>query len=258
MVLVNCSLSSLGGTLLPIMLSVFHTYWYCRRVTQKTGRLTSAEVGRLTHLGGSGPHFDTGRVTVNYLDPSSDDPVAGHGTHYSVTLDGPELVEFTMRRPTEASPRLTRRLVRDAPVDAIAELARRESMSDGQAAMNQYLLDLEGIPFTQQDGSVVPFRMDGVRRFANTAWSEFKRPGRAGRPDVEYAALAAEYIQECREHGGRGAAISVADRHGLSPATMRNLLHEATRRGLKTKAAPGMAGGDLTQKAIDLLSQSTA
>ena len=87
-------------------------------MTRKTAQLSAATVDRLKHLASSGPD-PLGRVTLTYLDPSAPHP-QGHGMHYEVTLDGIELVEFSIRRATPESPRLTRTLVRNAPVEAIA------------------------------------------------------------------------------------------------------------------------------------------
>lgn len=231
-------------------------------MTQKTGRLpglTSEAADRLVQIGASGPNFENGRTRVIFLDPSTDDPVSGVGIAYEVTMDGPELEEFTVRRAGPDAPRLTRRLVRDAPVDAIAERARQLQRSEAVLALDQYMIErLEGVPIRQQDGTEVVLQMPGVHKHLRTAWSDFKRPGRRGRPDIEYALIAAEYVDEVFRNGGLGAAKRVAEAHDLSPATIRNLLYEATRRGFKTPAAPGMAGGKLTGKAIELLCEMNA
>ena len=232
---------------------MFHAGWYCPRVTQKRGKLTAESVDGLQSVVRS-ISFETGRSPTTYLDSSTDDPVAGVGIHYVVTLDGAELEEFTVRRSGVDAPRLTRRLLRDAPVDSIAERARRELRSESSQALSEYMLDnLEGIPVTQQDGSVLPFRMQGIRKHVGTDWTGFKRPGKAGRPDIEYAEIAESYVQECEENGGNGAAKRVAASKHLNQKTVLNLLNEAVRRGLKTPAPPGKAGGQLTLKAIGLL-----
>ena len=226
---------------------VRHAHWYCLSVTQKTEQLTSQGVGRLKPLATS-TSYKSGISTIGYLDETT----PGAGIVYEVTLDGTELEQFTVRRYNAMSPRLTRRLVRDAPVDAIAVLARR-ALADAKD-VSQYMLDLlEGVPLTRQDGSTAPFEMPGLHKFAAVRWSDFKRPGRAGRSDLEYASLAREYVDETRVAGGRGAARRVANRHNLSVSQVRNLLYEAKRRKLKTGAAPGVAGGKLTEKALALL-----
>jgi hypothetical protein len=227
------------------LLIVFHTDWYCRCVEHKTEQLTGRLVGRLKNLTTS-TSYETGRAIVTYLDET--------GIVYEVTLDGVELEQFTMRRYDASSPRLTRRLVHAAPVDAIAAIARKELAAS--VAVSQYVLDnREGVPITRQDGTTTPFDMPGLRKFVQTVWSDFKRPGRAGRSDVDYALLAREYVDEVRERGGLGAAKRVSASHNLSVSQIRNVLYEAQRRGLKTPAARGMAGGQLTEKALRLLAE---
>jgi hypothetical protein len=216
-------------------------------VTQKTEQLTSQRVGRLKPLSTS-TGYESGIATSSYLDESA----PGAGIVYEVTLDGTELEQFAVRRYSATSPRLTRRLVRDAPVDAIAVLARH-ALAEA-VGVSQYMLDhLEGVQLTRQDGSTAPLEMPGLHKFVAVEWGDFKRPGRAGRSDLEYASLAREYADEVRLAGGRGAAKRVAERHYLSVSQVRNLLYEAKRRKLKTGAAPGVAGGKLTEKALALL-----
>jgi hypothetical protein len=77
-----------------------------------------------------------------------------------------------------------------------------------------------------------------------------KRPGRVGRDDVEYARVAAAYVAAL---GSRAPVRRVAEKLGLLPETVRDLLHEARRRGLLTKLGRGKAGGTLTEKALNLL-----
>lgn len=241
------------------MSSVFHTMWYCRRVEQKTVPLKAQSVGRLVNVGTSS-NYETGQVNVTYLDPSTKNPVAGHGIHYGVTLDGAELIEFVVRRASAESPRLTRRLIHGAPVEAIADRAKAEVRSAQFAAMNQWMLDtFEGVPLMRQDGTVAPFSMPGVRKLAQTAWGDFKRPGRAGRNEIEYAVLAAEYVELVNEGHGRNVNKILGERHHLSASQVTNLIRRATELDLKDKPPiPGRAGGELTQKAMDLLSEGAA
>ncbi len=98
---------------------------------------------------------------------------------------------------------------------------------------------------------------------SRTGWGQIvtdkRRPGRSGRPDFFYAQVAAEYVQLLDEPGAKPVK-ALAERNQLGESTVRNLLYEARtrRRGpLLTKAPPGRAGGELTQKAISLLRKGT-
>jgi hypothetical protein len=79
-----------------------------------------------------------------------------------------------------------------------------------------------------------------------------KRPGSVGRPDIEYAALAALYVAEV-DNGNRNATSAVADQLGYGLRSVGNWLREARRRELLTDPPPGRAGGSLTPKAKQLL-----
>jgi hypothetical protein len=76
------------------------------------------------------------------------------------------------------------------------------------------------------------------------------RPGRRGRSDASYASLAAAYVERLES---RAPVADLAAAWDYSDSRVRNLLHEARRRGLLTRPAPGKSGGQLTKKAIDLL-----
>lgn len=78
------------------------------------------------------------------------------------------------------------------------------------------------------------------------------RRGRAGRPDSDYALLAAEYVRQL-ESGERRPAHALADEFGGSASLWANRISEARKRGLLTETSRGRAGGALTDKAVDLL-----
>jgi hypothetical protein len=69
--------------------------------------------------------------------------------------------------------------------------------------------------------------------------------------DLFFAQWAARYVNE--QQRGHKPVVVLAEAHCLSPATIRNYLQQARDRGLLTEAPPGRAGGDLTDKARDLL-----
>ncbi len=76
------------------------------------------------------------------------------------------------------------------------------------------------------------------------------RPGRRGRGDGYYAEVAAAYVSRL---DSSSALADLADELALSPSQARNLLYAARRKGLLTEAPGGKAGGQLTDKAKDLL-----
>ena len=78
------------------------------------------------------------------------------------------------------------------------------------------------------------------------------RTGRRGRPPAAYAALAARYVELLKE--GRGLPDLARDLN-LSASQVRNLLYTARQKGLLTEAPRGKAGGRLTEKAEQLLTQ---
>lgn len=79
-----------------------------------------------------------------------------------------------------------------------------------------------------------------------------RRPGRAGRGDYEYAALAAEYVDLCTA-GDRSPVKTMAERHAFSRSQINNLISEARRRELLTREGAGRVGGSLTRKAMEVL-----
>lgn len=82
-------------------------------------------------------------------------------------------------------------------------------------------------------------------------WEQQPHPGRAGHPDLEYALLAAKYVElvQTSEHPVR----DLAKAEGRSEPRIRGLLTAARSRGLLTAAPSGRAGGELTDKAKALL-----
>jgi hypothetical protein len=80
-----------------------------------------------------------------------------------------------------------------------------------------------------------------------------RRPGRQGRPDRDYAVLAAAYVAAVKERCPNPVARTAQAMH-IAPATARNGLSEARRRGLlETPPVRNRAGGQLTPRALLLL-----
>jgi hypothetical protein len=77
--------------------------------------------------------------------------------------------------------------------------------------------------------------------------------GRGRRTDRDFAELAMEYVMLIQE-GDRSPAKTISERTGGgSPAVWANRISEARKRGLLTEVRPGQSGGELTEKAHELL-----
>jgi len=88
----------------------------------------------------------------------------------------------------------------------------------------------------------------------STEAAEFRsnpRPGKVGRPDIFYARVAAKYVglRETSSSPTKDLAVYLY----VSQSQARDLIHEARHRRLLTKTKRGVAGGELTPKARDLL-----
>lgn len=123
---------------------------------------------------------------------------------------------------------LTARFLRRIPVGEITRFAH----SDFVAATNSQLL-------------VTP------PRWAKSAVRQPAQPGRAGRDDIYYLVWAARYAEVVA--GTQTPILSLSKKHKADPARVRDLIHEARRRGLLTPGVRGRAGGSLTNKAKELL-----
>jgi len=89
-------------------------------------------------------------------------------------------------------------------------------------------------------------------RFTETPKLKPRRPGRRGRGDTEYAKFAAAYVTILAE-GNRAPIKELAARMHLGRESVRQLVHDARDRKLLTRTRSGRAGGELTDKARDLL-----
>jgi hypothetical protein len=80
---------------------------------------------------------------------------------------------------------------------------------------------------------------------------QHRRPGRKGRPDVEYADIARRYVGFLSTSSKPIEAL--AEDMSIGKSSASSYVHEARRRGLLTRTSQGTAGGLLTEKAIELL-----
>jgi hypothetical protein len=136
-------------------------------------------------------------------------------------------------------PNVTARLIRDYPIGAVDSAARSQ--------MAWWWREYDrSRPDAARTWHPIP---SGVLNDI-----DIRRPGRRGRPDLEYAEIARDYISVL--HEAKPMKV-LSDKLHLSASQVRNLLYEARRRGLLTKAPRGSAGGALTEKALALLKDSS-
>lgn len=102
--------------------------------------------------------------------------------------------------------------------------------------------------------STVRREAEHLRRTTRDAFHKRRRPGRAGRPDIEYARIADLYV---RALATPRPVVTLSRELHLSQSQVRNLLHAARRRGLLTAAPAGRPGGQLTEKARQLLASDS-
>jgi predicted transcriptional regulator len=79
------------------------------------------------------------------------------------------------------------------------------------------------------------------------------RPGRKGRPDMDYADIAHHYVELLSSSSKPIEAL--AKQMNVSKSSASSYVHEARRRGLLTKTRQGASGGKLTEKANQLLKE---
>ena len=96
-----------------------------------------------------------------------------------------------------------------------------------------------------------------LQRDGNTYWSDpflaMPKPGRRGRPDIDYAVWADRYVDANRRSGGKPMPYLTERFPGYSTDSLRAILNKARRRGLLSAAESGKAGGHLLPKATELL-----
>lgn len=134
-----------------------------------------------------------------------------------------------------SGPGLTVRQLRDIPVGEIQRLATSRAREMIQSVSRDYVLE-------------------DAQRWA-AEFIDVLRPGRRGRGDESYAALAAIYV-DCL--GSRSPIQEVARFTHLSPKTVSNGLSTARSRNLLTEARKGRAGGELTDYCRDILAGMSA
>lgn len=140
---------------------------------------------------------------------------------------------------------ITARRVRSVPVGELVAAARSVWLEEAWWRAGK----LEWLEESDKAGEVTAEYKEYLRTFASGLG---ERPGRRGREDHFYAALAALYVDKL---GTTHAPVAeLADELGYSASQVANLLYEARhRRGLLTTPPKGRAGGVLTPKGLQVL-----
>lgn len=209
---------------------MLHTLGYCRPVAHKTGERETSEI--TVKLVPKSP-VDVHRRLLPEVTVM--DPVFPQWLLFVlVDFDG-AVVSFRVRpRLGMDDARLSARTLKQFPLHLYARAAHESTTG----LMRQWAPDPEAEPAAAAEFAVLDRQLD------------LKRPGRAGRPDIEYAQVAARYIARL----GSGTPLKdLARELHYSESQVRSLLNEARRKELLTKAPPGTAGGSLTEKAEQLL-----
>lgn len=158
-----------------------------------------------------------------------------------------EIVELAVR-PSDAEPPQRSRIWADRPADTVGGIPMRLLRLSSRELL-ELVADFQvwAMSATTSDPAVKRRLQQWGDDFSASA-----RPGRKGRPPVEYARVAQRYVQLLNDPK---PLESLRAELGLSASQVRNVLYKARHDDLLTRAPKGRAGGELTQKAIDLLEQ---
>jgi hypothetical protein len=150
--------------------------------------------------------------------------------HFMLSDNGPTLIGLSFTHYAAEPwppPPVTASVVRRAPIELLYKQVRGYVLISESLGMG---LDID------------------IREFAR-----HPRPGRRGRDDIYYARLAAEYVELLTTSST--PTKDLAEKHHYSATVMRDYLNQARSRGLLTRPERGRAGGQLTEKARDLLTK---
>ncbi len=155
---------------------------------------------------------------------------------------------------------VTARLLRSAPIGAMERAVRREvgasvvRRSESIEAGQWEIADYDLMRFRPETPGEIAEHLEEHRRWSQwrADFAERPRTGPAGRSDASYAALADAYIKEL-DKGEKNPVRTLADSLHLGEKTIRNYLFKARERGLLTSLGQGKAGGELTDKAKEIL-----
>lgn len=153
--------------------------------------------------------------------------------------------ELAKEAASETPVPVTTRVLRELPLGQLAEDLRQRVYRRLKAAYKAEM------PVAGRDDSEVQ-RKRKQSEWVSYLEGEWTRPGRQGHPDVFYAGVASEYVQRLAM-GRRSPVRDIAKARQYSTSMVNNWVHTARKRGLLTASPPGRAGGDLTDRARQLL-----
>lgn len=169
----------------------------------------------------------------------SDTHPAIPGWIVELTLDSAGTVKAFTLRPEHDLPAggVTARLLRRVPLGELERSMRRR---------------LHAVLTTSEAHVANEPRSQFMHDYLDALVNVIERPGRRGRDDLQYARIAAMYVQILDSGSSRPNAEAAAALH-FSPSQFSQLIYRARQRGLLSPSPPGRAGGALTKKAIRLL-----
>jgi hypothetical protein len=202
-----------------------------------------ARAGRAGHPFGVGRAGRPLRVRLEWIGAASPDPSVMENP------DPPEWIDVIVPVETALVRVRLRRFDKEPTVRRVA-IEIRDETSEVTSQLVRRLGLVEALEAVLEDWS--------VGRALGSVWHHrLRRPGRRGRPEVEYAEWARRYVEALERNKRQPTAQLLADdaEAGIhrTDGEVRWYLSEARRRGLLTKAPPGKAGGSLTAKARRLL-----
>lgn len=122
------------------------------------------------------------------------------------------------------------------------------------------MLHLRGLLGDMNEELRSPFLRHLLGRSGGASWQdpflETPKPGRRGRPDIEYAIWADRYVEAIERAQGKPIVALTREHPGMSADSLRAILNKARKRGLLSKSEPGRSGGHLLPKAITLLEEN--
>jgi hypothetical protein len=209
--------------------------------------------------------FDGWEFGVEFTDSAQ---VSGLYTRAAVDINHPDNPsrDFNRRPLIRALPEvMTTRFMRSIPWQEIEEGARTHL----RRAREQALFDAASL-WTAQDAAGEPVgsgplvQGGGPGGPAESIASDMvkaldvprARSGPVPLPDEDLVRFAAAYVKAREDPATSKSAIrTVAAQLGYTESTVRGKISECRRRGLLTQTTRGRSGGELTDKAIDLLNR---
>jgi hypothetical protein len=133
-------------------------------------------------------------------------------------------------RASSDAPSITRRFLKDVPFGELEESVRQ--------FMNPATTPMPRSTMSPQ-----------VRARYTRAFTDEPRPGKRGYEERSYAVAAGIYVETGHD------IRATAERLHCSVSRARHILNRARTKGLLTAAPPGRAGGELTERARELLTE---